>query len=79
MPSNLGSQLLMSNPTRAQSSLNAYGAGHKSVDPKQRRLSKFVKLQQMFYESQVDEIDLSDVKNPQACAEYAVEIYEHMK
>ncbi len=34
---------------------------------------------EVFYESQLNEVDLVDAKNPQLCAEYAVEIYDHMK
>ncbi len=44
MPSNLGSHNMLNSvinhPTRAQSSLNAYGGAHKSVG----RLGKFDKL-----------------------------------
>jgi cyclin B len=36
-------------------------------------------LQQLFYETQIDEADVADAKDIQSCAEYAVDIFNYLK
>ena len=80
-------QQFSQNQTRAQSSINTYngssnGIAQRSfatIDSKGRRLKKFEKLQQTFYETQLDPIDIPDAKDPQLCAEYAVEIFNFLR
>lgn len=50
-----------------------------TIDSKGRRLKKFQKLQEQFIETQLDPIDAPDAKDPQLCAEYAVEIFEFLR
>ena len=33
----------------------------------------------MFYETQIDEVDIVDAKDIQSCAEYAVDIFNYLK
>lgn len=40
--------------------MNPFG-GSKTNDAKTKRLNKFAKLQKMFYETQIDEVDIVDV------------------
>lgn len=62
--------------SRAQSTA---GLGQKSIELKSKRLNKFGKLQRVVAEYQMEEADKEEMGNPQACAEYAGEIFDYIK
>jgi hypothetical protein len=33
----------------------------------------------MFYDTQLDPVDIPDARDPQSCAEYAVEIFDFLR
>lgn len=70
-----------SSQSRASTALHSYGQQAKSpvLESKARRLQKFEKVQQTYYDTQIDEVDAAEARDPQACAEYAVQIFEHLK
>jgi hypothetical protein len=50
-----------------------------TIDSKGRRLKKFQKYQEDFYQAELDPVDVPDAKDPQLCAEYAVEIFDFLR
>lgn len=51
-------------------------SNYATIDSKGRKLKKFQKLQEDYYDQQLDPVDQPDARDPQSVAEYAVEIYD---
>jgi hypothetical protein len=53
-------------------------SNYATIETKGRKLKKFQQLQDAFYDSQLDPVDLPESRDPQNCAEYACDIFEFL-
>ena len=75
------SATLQLNNSNQLNSINANtipNSSYATIDNKGRKLKKFQQLQDTFYTTQLDPVDIPDGRDPQTCAEYACDIFEFL-